>query len=157
VANGPGETGAAMCQCPSEAFFVEVHGYGDPAVLSFEGMHVPPWCEGASTSNVPLGSAHESCGFVSIVELSACAGPNHGPPCLDVSGSGNYVGTYVDLTGRSWPVRSFTFRTRDAGNAPNGTLSGSYDAVVDYGKTPVAISGNLYVCGTVIGLLRPCH
>jgi hypothetical protein len=105
VATGPGDTGIAMCQCPSESFFVEVRGDGDPAVLSFEGMHVPPWCEGASTSNVPLGSGHLACGLISLGELSACAGPNHGPPCLDVTASGSDPGTYVDRTGRTWRVR----------------------------------------------------
>lgn len=153
------QAAVAPCQCPRDAFFVEVRGDGNPVVLSFGGAQTPPMCEAGSMPNTPTGAATKSCGIFVFTELSACKGPNHAPPCVNVQSNARGFGTYVDAMGRSWNIDALSLRVDDAGTATNGAFRGHYDAQVSRGDggLPVDLSGNLYVCGSLIDVLSPCH
>jgi len=60
------------------------------------------------------------------------------------------------LTRDSWRTGC---QVDDAGSPTNGAFRGHYDAQVSRGDggLPVDLFGNLYVCGSLIDLLGPCH
>jgi hypothetical protein len=146
-----------MCNCPPDAYFVEVNGDGDPIVLTFEGLQTSKWCPDGANSNVARGNATVNCG-ASGAEFSACANSDHGPPCLDMGAVAGTYGTYVDRSGRSWSVTAYDFHLVEPADALTGSFEGNYTAMVSAdGGLPVAISGNVHVCGWVSHPLTPCH
>lgn len=99
--------------------------------------------------------AIESCGMMAI-SVSACAGPDGKPPCLDTASV--YTMHFIDRSGKRWTFASLVAGTSsDAVDLPNVLID--VQAILTFGDVGGAqqeLPVHVHLCGDIRISLPPC-
>lgn len=147
-----------LCPAPAPACrikdtYVEI-GDEPPARLAvpYDSTCTSCWvpCEDCSFECELSAFGVTSCGSVSL-RLSACAGSNQTPPCLNMAADQPY---YVDGNGETWGVVALE------GQAPTQAgptlLDANLTLILQNGTTTREVSAHVRACADVNATLRPC-
>jgi len=136
------------CRCPPGDYFLDAT-VGSRTLHLTEPLELLLFCD---ETTVQL--AHNDCGR--IYRVSACAGPNSGPPCVYIAvdlDRGPLVGEYIDETGQTWLLRSGTIDPDPSnGRRATGTFSGTYTS--EHGDASLVVQGNYAACANAF---PPCE
>lgn len=138
--------------CGGLESFVDIQGDGAPLRLAY------PRDSGCGTCTDGIcelwSFANASCGTINVT-LSACAGPDGTPPCLDTLAM-----TYVDRSGKTWRSAVLTGSSEQPCVTP-----GPFTTILDLdltltiydGTTTRELPAHVRSCGDVRFTAIPCH
>lgn len=153
----PGPDAGTVCdfsylECRGVPSFVDIQD-GGTVHLAFPS---DAGCGTCAENTCQLWSfAVAACGTMDVI-LSACAGPDGSPPCLDTASS--IAGSYVDPNGKTWTWASL--RGSDpqfgGGDAAAGLLDLDLTLTISDGTTSRALPVHSFTCGDIRRTGLPC-
>jgi hypothetical protein len=138
-------------ECNTFDSYVDLVEDGIPFRLSYPA---DPGCGRCVAGRCDLyGNVGAGCGI--YIRVSACAGPDGSPPCLDTaSGSAPY---YIDRSGTRWDAASLS-ATSLPGNVDSSTSVVDVQASLTFahGAQQPTLPAHVHLCASVTRLLLPC-
>jgi hypothetical protein len=143
--DGPRDSAADVlvapdCTCPAEDFFLDTTMGTTPFHLT------APYVFNIYCRETAVQLAHPACG--EVYRLSACNGPNYGPPCIymgvDLS-RGFILGDLVDASGQPWDILDGSIAPDPpVGRAATGTFTATLRPRA--GGDEISMSGSFRAC-----------
>jgi hypothetical protein len=134
------------CRCPPDDYHLDFDANGSRFQLSF-AYPLFLYCNETEPQ-----IAHPPCG--TVYRLSACAGPQAGPPCLYLAVDGNtpVIGILIDATGHTFSLVSGEIAPPVvSGRLATGSFSAIYASQTS--ESSVNVSGTFRACTTAF---QPC-